>query len=246
MIVLHCKKALVFDGVTALSTARHPYFVVMVDSCERRCVSRKNPRYAMKNPTRCSCGALVALPLAGEVSPMASGDRAPTASVRAAYTPWSTFAWSEQKVVADDGVADADFAYAVSIAGDTAVIGAPCSGAGEAYVYTRTAGVWTVQQILTADDGVAADGFGFSVGRRSDHRCAVRDDRRQRWRGCRLSLHAHGGCLHAGPEAGPRRRHVQLQFRLVGRAERGDGAGVHAGCAGRRQRAAGQGVCVQR
>lgn len=78
-------------------------------------------------------------------------------------SPWSTFAWTEQKVVASDASMDASFAYGVSIDGDTAVVGASNAGAGAAYVFTRTAGVWTQQQILTADDGVAADGFGFSV-----------------------------------------------------------------------------------
>ena len=60
------------------------------------------------------------------------------------------------------------FGLAVAIDGDTAVVGASSDGgerpvAGAAYVYTRTAGTWTLQQKLTASDAQAFDYFGYAV-----------------------------------------------------------------------------------
>ena len=74
--------------------------------------------------------------------------------------------WPEQKVTAADGAADDNFGYAVAVSGSTAVVGASNAGGdgrGIAYVYVRVDGVWTLQQELSADDGAALDGFGFSA-----------------------------------------------------------------------------------
>ena len=53
----------------------------------------------------------------------------------------------------------------MAIHGDTAVIGADGDDdwTGSAYVFTRTAGEWTQQQKLTADDREPNDYFGGSV-----------------------------------------------------------------------------------
>ncbi len=51
------------------------------------------------------------------------------------------------------------FGQAVSVDGDTAVIGA----IGAAYVFVRSNGVWTQQQKLTASDAATGDGFGSAV-----------------------------------------------------------------------------------
>ena len=73
------------------------------------------------------------------------------------------------KLVASDGSNNDEFGISVSISGDTAVIGAVLDGVGQsfnrgaAYVFTRSGGVWTEQQKLTASDAAPADFFGFSV-----------------------------------------------------------------------------------
>jgi hypothetical protein len=78
--------------------------------------------------------------------------------------------WSAQgKLSASDGVAWVQFARAVSVRGDTAVIGAVSAtigsnaGQGAAYVYTRDAGNWSERAKLVADDGEAWDTFGGAV-----------------------------------------------------------------------------------
>ena len=74
--------------------------------------------------------------------------------------------WTQQqKLTASDGVAGDLFGSSVSVSGDTAVVGAWAKngGHGAAYVFVRSAGVWTQQQELTASDGAANDYFGYSV-----------------------------------------------------------------------------------
>jgi hypothetical protein len=75
--------------------------------------------------------------------------------------------WVEQaKLRPSDGTAVDCFGYAVSISGDTVLVGAyqGNQNAGAAYVFVRTAsGYWTEQAKLTASDGIAGDWFGFDV-----------------------------------------------------------------------------------
>jgi cysteine-rich repeat protein len=77
--------------------------------------------------------------------------------------------WTEQtKLLASDGDAWNFFGSSVALDGDTAVIGAlqgESNGSfpGSAYVFTRTAGVWTEQAKLLASDGEEGDQFGVSV-----------------------------------------------------------------------------------
>lgn len=69
----------------------------------------------------------------------------------------------------DPGVAEY-FGWSVAIEGDTAVIGSMGDdhsgkdGAGCAYVFTRSEGLWTYRAKLTAPDPESADYFGCSVG----------------------------------------------------------------------------------
>ena len=55
------------------------------------------------------------------------------------------------------------------MSGDTVIVGAygddtPAgTDAGSAYVFTRSGGVWTLQQKLTVSDAAAGDIFGFSL-----------------------------------------------------------------------------------
>lgn len=77
--------------------------------------------------------------------------------------------WTEQqKLTASDGAANDFFGMRVAIDGDTIVIGAEAddddgASSGAAYVYTRSAGVWSEQQKLTASDAEAGDWFGSAV-----------------------------------------------------------------------------------
>jgi len=73
------------------------------------------------------------------------------------------------KLLANDGESSDYLGYSVDVNGDTAVIGSYGdddlgSQSGSAYVYTRdSAGVWSLQQKLTASDGVSDDRFGWTV-----------------------------------------------------------------------------------
>jgi hypothetical protein len=74
--------------------------------------------------------------------------------------------WSQQaKLTAADGAANDHFGCSVSVFGNTVVIGASYDDtqSGAAYVFTRTGGVWSQQQKLTADTRAVGDVFGQSV-----------------------------------------------------------------------------------
>jgi uncharacterized protein (TIGR03437 family) len=79
-------------------------------------------------------------------------------------------AWAQQQeLTAPDGAAADYFGYAVSVSGDTVVIGAYLKtvnsqyAQGAAYVFVRSGAVWSLQQELTASDGGVSDWFGSSV-----------------------------------------------------------------------------------
>jgi len=82
--------------------------------------------------------------------------------------------WSEQqKLTASDGAALVLFGHAVSISGDTVIVGAVldddiASNSGSAYVFVRSAGVWSQEQKLKAGDVAAGDSFGSSVSLSGD------------------------------------------------------------------------------
>ncbi len=76
--------------------------------------------------------------------------------------------WTQQqKLEASDAGAVDFFGFSVAVSGETVVIGAPRddgtagSDQGSAYVFVRSAGVWTQQQKLEASD--TGDQFGWSV-----------------------------------------------------------------------------------
>ena len=74
--------------------------------------------------------------------------------------------WSfVQKITASNSSIDQYFGFAVGINGNTAIVGAfgDDSFTGAAYIFTSVNGIWTEQQILTADDGLPNDSFGWSV-----------------------------------------------------------------------------------
>jgi len=80
--------------------------------------------------------------------------------------------WTQTaKLTASDGAAKDEFGYsAVSINASTIVVGAPAvtifggsNNQGAAYVFTGSGSGWSQTAELTASDGAAHDGFGYSV-----------------------------------------------------------------------------------
>jgi hypothetical protein len=78
--------------------------------------------------------------------------------------------WSQQrKLIAGDGAAGGWFGIAVSLDGDSALVGAAGAevggnpGQGAAYVFTRDGSTWSQQQKLVAADGAEGDNFGDAV-----------------------------------------------------------------------------------
>jgi hypothetical protein len=85
--------------------------------------------------------------------------------------------WSEQAVLKGSATLPNDlFGASVAISGDTLVVGAPADDvnpqgtitsvdddSGAAYVFTRTAGVWTESAVLRGFNRVPKDAFGTSV-----------------------------------------------------------------------------------
>jgi hypothetical protein len=74
--------------------------------------------------------------------------------------------WSfSTKLTASDAAAGDFFGDAVTISGNTIIIGAPGddSSTGAAYVFMRSATVWSERDKLTASDGALNDNFGSAV-----------------------------------------------------------------------------------
>jgi len=75
----------------------------------------------------------------------------------------------ETKLDASDAAPGDAFAWSVYVDGDLLVVGAPGdddAGAvsGSAYVFRRSAGLWSEESKLTAYDGFTSDEFGYAVG----------------------------------------------------------------------------------
>ena len=81
----------------------------------------------------------------------------------------ATAGWSQrQKITSTPRGVGAQFGNAVAVSGNTMVVGAQFDGttasqAGAAYVYVLSGATWTQQAVLLANDGAAADKFGYSV-----------------------------------------------------------------------------------
>lgn len=75
----------------------------------------------------------------------------------------------EAKLHSADGLELDGFGKAVVLDGDILVVGAPSddnengSNAGSAYVFRHFEGVWTQEQMLTADDGIVGRSFGVAL-----------------------------------------------------------------------------------
>jgi hypothetical protein len=87
----------------------------------------------------------------------------------------------QQELTASDGAAGDWFGWSVGLSSDgsTAIVGAyrKTIGAnslqGAAYIFTRSGGVWSQQQELTASDGAAGDFFGYSNAMGSDSNTVI-------------------------------------------------------------------------
>ena len=80
--------------------------------------------------------------------------------------------WTQQaKLTASDGAADDYFGTSVVIDGDDAIIGAfiDNSGAGSAYIFTRSGSTWSQQAKLTASDAQSGDRLGMAVDINNDY-----------------------------------------------------------------------------
>jgi len=102
----------------------------------------------------------------------------PTAVSRvAAPSPNGSVPWLEQEILATDGIQEDTFGAAVAIDGAVAIISAPQPGSttggipagpGRAYIFRNEGGSWVQTDVLTADDGVAGDFFGYAVAIQGD------------------------------------------------------------------------------
>ena len=96
-------------------------------------------------------------------------DDAGTASGSAYTFRYNGAAWVEEaKLTASDAAAGDGFGISVSVAGDTAVVGARFDddagiASGSAYVFRYNGAAWVEEAKLTASDAAAGDGFGASV-----------------------------------------------------------------------------------
>lgn len=79
----------------------------------------------------------------------------------------------QQRLVSGDAGTNEQFGWSVAISGDTLVVGSPLADAsgsdsGSVFVYTRSAGVWTLQTQLTSATVDSNDNFGFAVAIEGD------------------------------------------------------------------------------
>ena len=93
----------------------------------------------------------------------------PTASARvggyAGFAHGNAPLFVEQKVTANDGTTNSYFGSADALNGSTALIGADGENSfqGAAYLFTKSNGLWSQGQKLTASDGLPGDEFGYRV-----------------------------------------------------------------------------------
>ena len=92
----------------------------------------------------------------------------------AAQVSLARLALLQAEITASDSAARSYFGSSVAICGETAVIGAPGDdageeeGAGAAYIFVRSGGVWTQEAKLTVGDPSAGDELGSQVALSGD------------------------------------------------------------------------------
>ncbi|MDN5865360.1 MAG: hypothetical protein L0I62_09150, partial [Gammaproteobacteria bacterium] len=112
------------------------------------------------------------LKIASQLAPTEAGERVLIAvnDLHAVYPlTVDPLVWIEQQVTASDGAAGDFFGISVALDGATALVGAYAAvvggnaDQGAVYVFSKSGGVWSEAQKLTASDGAADDLFGVSV-----------------------------------------------------------------------------------
>lgn len=102
----------------------------------------------------------------------AQGDHEQGTNAGAAYVFTQTAGnWSQEAKLTDtDGGVQLYFGWSVAISGDTVLVGetGENSGAGAAYVFTRTGTDWTQQAKLVADDQAPQDELGYALALEQD------------------------------------------------------------------------------
>ena len=75
-----------------------------------------------------------------------------------------------QKITSSDGANNDSFGFAVALAGNRAIVGAPSKNSlqGEAYAFHAISGNWSQVGKITASDGAMDDLFGFAVALERD------------------------------------------------------------------------------
>jgi acetyltransferase-like isoleucine patch superfamily enzyme len=102
-------------------------------------------------------------------SPYSDGDTVGQENTGAAYIfVRSGTIWTLQaKLTADAPLIDEWFGFRVGISGNTVILGAPQLrdefGAGAAYIFGRSSGIWSQEDRLTTNSGFIGDGYGFNV-----------------------------------------------------------------------------------
>ena len=83
--------------------------------------------------------------------------------------------WTQQAELTGDRVITEEFGRSVAVSGDTVLVGADDYAAdtmpfthGAVYVFVRSAGAWTRQTVLMADDPTLGDAFGYAVALEGD------------------------------------------------------------------------------
>lgn len=88
-----------------------------------------------------------------------------TANVNIFYNGGSGLNWTLQQTITNISTIGFGFSLSFNDAGDYLAIGAPqeTSSKGAVYIYTRTGTTWSLQQKITASDGLSNDSFGSPV-----------------------------------------------------------------------------------
>ncbi|UZR27136.1 FG-GAP repeat protein [Methylococcus mesophilus] len=135
-----------------------------------------SPLYASDRTTSSLFGISAAL--SGDTA-LVGAQNAPSGGFTAAGQAYvftrSGSTWSQQAILfASDKAASANFGRSVALSGNTSLVGAynatsgGFGGAGQAYVFIRTGGIWSQQAILSASDKAASASFGQSVALSGD------------------------------------------------------------------------------
>jgi hypothetical protein len=151
-----------------IRTARHVLFVALAQLCLAACVATTpvsvSTLVASDGRSGDRLGFIVACD--GDIAAVGEPDR------DAIYVFWrSGDSWSQQtKLAVTDVQAGPEFGTSLDVDGKTLIAGAYGRDArrGAAYVYTSSDGVWSMQSVLTASDGVAGDLFGNAIAIEGD------------------------------------------------------------------------------